>query len=133
VPFRADPVYSKAYPESPPAILLQRNFTRTRHITLNILEILLQPPGNMLAVEQFGVEKAQIILGIKAELDCGRCAVKLTQKAHTEKFLNAFGFDVCATALKKTPLPLNLQAEENTGRRVGQDDRDYFMTAEENW
>jgi hypothetical protein len=84
-----------------------------------------------LAVEHFGEctggEEAQIILGIKVEWNFEKCTVKLTQKAHTEKFLDAFGFDVYATAPKKTPLPLNVQAEENTGRRVGRDEWDYFM------
>lgn len=84
-----------------------------------------------LAVEHFGEctggEEAQIILGIKVEWNFEKCTVKLTQKAHTEKFLDAFGFDVYATAPKKTPLPLNVQAEENKGRRVGRDEWDYFM------
>ena len=70
---------------------------------------------------------ATIILGIKIEWDLEKCTVKMSQRAHAEKFLEAFGFDVYATATKRTPLPLNVAASENTGRKVGVDEWDYFM------
>lgn len=50
----------------------------------------------------------------------------MSQRANTEKFLEEFGFDPSITSPKKTPLPLNVMARENSGRRVGKDEWDYF-------
>jgi hypothetical protein len=83
-----------------------------------------------LAREHFGEctggGEAQMVLGIKIEWDFDKCTVKLSQRAHTEKFLEEFGFDPSATSPKKSPLPLNVMARENSGRRVGVDEWDYF-------
>ena len=73
-----------------------------------------------------GGKEAEVILGIKVDWDFDRCTVKLRQRAHTEKFLVEFGHDLGRTKAKRTPLPLNVDARDNTGRRVGPDEWDYF-------
>jgi len=74
-----------------------------------------------------GGKEAEVILGIKIDWDFDKCTVKLSQRAHTEKFLEQFGFDPLTTSTKKTPLPLNVAARDNSGRRIGPDEWDYFM------
>ena len=73
-----------------------------------------------------GGGEAKVVLGIKIDLDFEKCTVTLSQRAHTEKFLEEFGFDPSMTSAKKTPLPLNVLARENSGRRLGKDEWDYF-------
>ena len=69
---------------------------------------------------------AKVVLGIKIDWDFEKCTVKLSQRAHTEKLLEEFGFDPFTTSPKKSPLPLNVAARENTERRIGKDEWDYF-------
>ena len=69
---------------------------------------------------------AKVVLGIKIDWEFEKCTVKLSQRAHTEKLLEEFGFDPSNTSPKKSPLPLNVVARENTERRIGNDEWDYF-------
>lgn len=73
-----------------------------------------------------GGEVADFVLGIKVEWDLEKMTVKLSQRAHMEKFLEEFEFDPKATKPKRTPLPVNVNAKANTGTRVPRDEWDYF-------
>jgi hypothetical protein len=68
---------------------------------------------------------AEVILGIKIEWDFERLTVKLSQRAHAEKFLAEFGFDG-TTRTVATPMPLDVDLKDNEGRRVPLHDWDYF-------
>ena len=67
--------------------------------------------GFRLGGECTGGGEAETVLGIKIDWDFDKCTVKLSQRAHTEKFLEEFGFDPSVTSPKKTPLPLNVMAQ----------------------
>ena len=69
---------------------------------------------------------ADFVLGIKIEWDLEELTVKLSQRAHVEKFLDEFNFDPAATKPKPTPLPLNVNARKNEGPRVPKEEWDYF-------
>ena len=89
-----------------------------------------------------GGTTAEYILGIKIEWDLKKCSVKLSQRAHVEKFLTEFGYAFPAGALelkeesggdakkqrhgreheytkkKDTPMQGDIEVLPNTGRRV---------------
>lgn len=66
------------------------------------------------------------ILGIHITWDLEKMTVKLSQRAHAVKFLEAFGFDIEKTKSKDTPMPHNVDMQPNTGRRVPTKDWDYY-------
>jgi hypothetical protein len=74
-----------------------------------------------------GGKIAEYILGIKIEWDYEKLTVKLSQRAHVEKFLKAFGYDVKTTKKKDTPMPLEVKVEKNLGARVLAHEWDTFM------
>jgi len=77
--------------------------------------------------ELTGGKRSENILGIKIEWDLVKCEVKLSQRAHAEKFLLAFGFDPATTKKKETPMPLDVMFLPNEGKRVLPSEWDYFM------
>ena len=73
-----------------------------------------------------GGKIAECILGIKVEWDFDKMTVKLSQRAHAEKFLNEFGYDPTTTKSKPTPMPLDANVQPNQGRRIPPTEWDYY-------
>jgi hypothetical protein len=74
-----------------------------------------------------GGEVAENILGIKVVWNLQCCTVKLSQRAHCEKFLRAFGYEPESTKPKQTPMPLDATMQPNTGRKVLANEWDTYM------
>jgi hypothetical protein len=65
-----------------------------------------------------GGTTAEYILGIKIIWDYENKTVTLSQQAHVEKFLKAFGYDPATTKSKETPMPLDVNIVKNEGDKV---------------
>lgn len=69
---------------------------------------------------------AEEVLGIKIQWDLENLTVKLSQRAHVEKFLKEFGYDPSTTKSKATPMPLDIDLKPNTGRVIQPNEWDCF-------
>ena len=65
-------------------------------------------------------------MGIKIEWNDEKKTVKLSQRAHIEKFLREFGFDPENVKKVRTPIPLNYEFKTNDGEKVPTSEWDYF-------
>lgn len=73
-----------------------------------------------------GGKQAEFILGIKIEWNFNDKTVKLSQRAHAEKFLKEFDYDATKTKCKETPMPLDSDMKPNEGDRVPTSEWDYY-------
>jgi len=73
-----------------------------------------------------GGTQAEFILGIKIDWNFEKKTVKLSQRAHAEKFLKEFNYDPITTKKKDTPMPLEVVMVPNQGVKVPTQEWDYY-------